>query len=334
MSTRANATLIGAFVVGAVSLAVLAIITFGGKDLLEDKGQIIMYFTGSVTGLNTGAPVNVRGVQIGTVREISINFNPATGDIRIPVIADLTPESIQQAQQLRLNPDDKDPIKTLIEKLGLRAQLQLQSILTSQLYIELDYHPNTEFHYYGDGSIIEVPTIPMALDQLDKALDNISLEEIMNNFTSSLKSLKQLLNSPELMETVKTVKSSFSEVEILSRDLRDKLDNFSGNIDKTLADIRALAAEMNQAFKSTNRVLDADSPEIRKFNSALEEISRAADEVSTAAHTISNLQDSPEVYRLNNALEEITDAARALRQMADTIEKQPESLLTGKKNQD
>ena len=216
MSTRANATLIGAFVVGALTLAVLAIITFGGKDFLQKKGQIIMYFSGSVNGLDTGAPVNVHGVEIGTVRKIDIMFNPKTGDIRVPVIADLKPESIDQARRLRIIPNDKEPLKTLVEKLGLRAQLQLQSVLTSQLYIELDYHPNTPIHYYGDGSIIEVPTIPMTLDQLNKALDKISLEDMADDLTSSLKALKKLLNSPEIMDTVTTVKSSFQQVEDLS----------------------------------------------------------------------------------------------------------------------
>ena len=260
MSTRANATLIGAFVVGALTLAVLAIITFGGKDFLAKKGQIIMYFSGSVNGLNTGAPVNVHGVEIGTVRKIDINLNPNTGTIMVPVIADLKPDAIEQARQLRLIPNDKEPLKTMVEKLGLRAQLQLQSVLTSQLYIELDYHPDTEIHYYGDGSILEVPTIPMTLDQLNKALDKISLQEIAEDFTSSLKALKKLLNSPEVMDTITTIRTSFKQVDSLSRQLQDKLNTTSGQIDKTLTDIQGLTLEMKQTFKTANQLIAEDSP--------------------------------------------------------------------------
>lgn len=334
MSTRASATLIGAFVVGALTLAVLAVMLFGGRRFWEKEDQIIMYFSGSVNGLNTGAPVNVRGVQIGTVREINIIFNTETGEFRVPVIADLNPGSIEQAQQLRISPDDTDPIKTMIEKLGLRAQLQLQSILTSQLYIELDYHPETEVNYYGDGTILEVPTIPMPIDQLDKVLDKIDLEKITDDFISSLTALKNILNSPEIMETITTIKSSFKEVNNLSRDLQVKLESMSVKIDITLTDIRELSAGMTQTFQTANRLIAEDSPQVKNLNMALEEISRAAGEVSDAARMISNLDDSPEVYRLNQALEEISDAARSVRELADTIERQPESLLTGKKTRD
>jgi paraquat-inducible protein B len=332
MTIRANPTLIGAFVVGALTLGVIAIITFGGKSLWQKEDQIIMYFSGSVYGLNTGAPVSVRGVKIGTVRQINIIFNTETGDFRVPVIADLDPGSIEAAQQLQLSDNSEDPIKTLIEKLGLRAQLQLQSILTAQLYIELDYHPETPVDYYGDGSILEIPTIPTAIDQLDKLLDEISLEDIMNDFTSALSALKRILNSPEIMETITTIKGSFQEVDALSREMRGKLTTLGGNIDATLADIRKLSGEMNLAFQKTNRLMAEDSPEIRKLNTAMTEISRAAEEIARAARTISELQDSPEVYRLNQALSEITNAARALRELAETVESQPESLLRGKKS--
>ncbi|MBF8270129.1 MAG: hypothetical protein HW386_1838, partial [Gammaproteobacteria bacterium] len=295
MSIRANPTLIGAFVVGAVTLGVLAIIMFGGKGIWQKEDQIVMYFSGSVNGLNVGAPVNVRGVKIGTVRQINIIFNTETGDFVVPVIAALNPGSIAAAQQLRLT-GDEDPIQTLIEKLGLRAQLQLQSILTSQLYIELDYHPESPLKYYGDGSILEVPTITMTIDQLDKVLDRISLEDIANDVTSSLSALKRLLNSPEIMETITTVKSSFQKVDTLSQDLREKLDTMSGNIDATLADIRALSAQMNRTFQTTDRLIAEDSPQIKNLNTALVEISVTAQELASAARTVSELQDSPEAY--------------------------------------
>lgn len=331
MSTRANATLIGAFVVGALTLAVLAVITFGGKDFLQKKGQIIMYFSGSVNGLNTGAPVNVHGVQIGTVRKIEIKLNPKTGNIIVPVIADLKPDAIEQASRLRLIPDDKAPLKTMVEKLGLRAQLQLQSVLTSQLYIELSYHPDTEIHYYGNGSIPEIPTIPMTLDQLNKALDKVSMEDIAVDITSSLKALNKLLNSPDIMDTITTARDSFRQVGSLSRQLQEKLNTTSDQIDRTLVDIRSLTAEMKKTFKTTNRLIAGDSPKILKLNTALTNISNAADEISKAARTVSGLPDSPEMYRLNQALDEISAAARSVRELADTLERQPNAILTGKK---
>ena len=171
----------------------------------------------------------------------------------------------------------------------------------------------------------------MTLDQLNKALDKISLEDMADDLTSSLKALKKLLNSPEIMDTITTVKTSFKQVGDLSRQLKETLNTTSGKIDRTLDDIQSLTAEMKQTFKATNRLIAEDSPQITKLNTALINISNAADEISKAARTVSSLQDSPEIYRLNQALDEITSAARSLRELADTLERQPNAILTGKK---
>ena len=319
--------------VGAITLAVLAIITFGGRNFLEEQDEIVMYFSGSVNGLNTGAPVNVRGVQIGTVKQINIIFNTDTGEFRVPVIAELNPGSIARAQQLKVGEMEGDPIQILIEKLGLRAQLQLQSILTSQLYIELDYHPETRISYHGDGSMLEIPTIPMPIDQLDKVLDKISLEEVVENFTSSLSALKRILNSPEIPETISAIHTSFTQIENVSKELDIKLDDISTRMQRVMTEVESLALEMQQAFKSANRILADDSPEIIKFNDALVEISDAAVEIREAARKLNTFQDSPEVYRINQALEEITRASRSVRDLADMLEQHPEAILTGRKEE-
>lgn len=331
MAKQASTTLIGAFVVGAMVLVVISIILFGGTGFFQKRDQIIMYFTGSVNGLNPGAPVNVRGVQVGTVRQINIIFNPETGDFRVPVIAELNPGSIERAKQLVVSSKNEDPIRTLIEKLGLRAQLQIQSLLTSQLYVELDYHPNTPVNYYGDGSILEIPTVPMTIDQLAKVLEEISIEEVMNDFVSALSAIRRLLDSPELMATVQNINTSFQNVNELSREMREDVSNLSVRIDETLADIQVLTSEMTQTFQATSRLLDEKSPQIIKLNRTLDDISQAAAGISEAAQTVAGLQDSPELYRLNRALEEMAHAARAIRELADMIERRPESLLRGKR---
>ncbi|MEX2354155.1 MAG: MlaD family protein, partial [Gammaproteobacteria bacterium] len=170
MSKPVNTTLLGAFVTGAIVLIAFAIIAFGGEGLFTKSERVIMYFSGNVDGLNVGAPVNVRGVRIGTVREIDIEFNTETGELRVPVIAEIETDSIETVRMLQAD----DPLDTIIQELGLRAQLQIQSILTSQLFVQLDYHPNTEINYHGDGSLLEIPTIPMMFEQLDRALEDVS----------------------------------------------------------------------------------------------------------------------------------------------------------------
>lgn len=334
--------MLGAFVTGAIVLLVVAIILFGGEGLFTRRERVIMYFSGSVDGLNVGAQVNVRGVEIGTVTAINIEFNTTTGELRIPVIAEIDAESIDQVRRLQV----EDPLKSIVEQLGLRAQLKIQSILTSQLFIQLDYHPETEIHYFGDGKLIEIPTIPMPFEQFDKALQDISIEHMVVNISSSLSAINRLVNSPDTMESITAVKNAFVSVDRLSHEINEK---FIPLADSTMTDLKDSLAELKLILGEVKKLTASDSPQLIKLNTALDEIANAAKlisnletmpqmqkldialtEISGAAKTIRTIKDSPELYNLNIALEEITDAARALQQLADTIEKQPEVLLKGK----
>lgn len=329
MSKRASATLIGGFIVGAVILASMAVILFGGQDILRKKEQLIMYFSESVYGLNEGAPVNIRGVQVGTVKKINIIFNTQTGDFRVPVLVEVNPGSIAKARQLDIG-NNEDPIRTLIENLGLRGQLQIQSILTSQLYIELDYFPESEINYYGDGSILEVPTIPSKFARLNKVLEKVSVDKVVEELAGSISAINEFVNSEEfastmtnLQSTLESLQGASDEVGELASNLRENATLFNNNSARTMEKINQLAATAEVSFNNVTRVLGKNSPQLQQLSSALEEISEAA-------QVISEFRDSPERYHLEKALEELQSAARSFREMTDLIEKDPQSLLWGK----
>lgn len=345
MGKQANPTLIGAFVTGAVTLLTAAIIMFGGDAIFSQREEVVMYFGGSVDGLNVGAPVTVRGVEIGTVTAINLQFNTDTGELRIPVIAELDAGSIEQARQLKVD----DPIKAIIEELGLRAQLKIQSLLTSQLFIQLDYHPGSELHYYGDGSILEVPTIPMPIQQIDKVLNDISIEQMLTDISSSLSAINRLVNSPELAETVTNMRDAFASVDRLSNQISDTLVPLAETTNATMTEARDALRGMKTTLENLKHIVDDDSPYLRGMEEALTEITSAArtlsnlqeipqmqkldtalDEITLAARQVRTLEDSPQMMNLNTAMEELARASRAVRILADTIEQQPEILLKGK----
>ena len=76
MSAKANKTMIGVFVLGAVVLALGAIVALGSGTFFTKTDRCIMFFPHSVGGLEVGAPVVFRGVPIGSVKEISIEADP------------------------------------------------------------------------------------------------------------------------------------------------------------------------------------------------------------------------------------------------------------------
>src|SRR5262252_325114 len=85
MAKRANAKAIGGFVIGAIGLAIAALLVFGGSQFFARKAQAVLFFQGSLSGLDVGSPVTFRGVKIGTVTGVSILYDVPKATLTIPV---------------------------------------------------------------------------------------------------------------------------------------------------------------------------------------------------------------------------------------------------------
>jgi len=154
MSKPANKKLIGVFVVVVVGLIVVAILLLGSGRLFRHYPKFVMYFEGSVQGLSVGSPVLFRGVKVGSVTDIAMDFNPSDLSILIPVYvegkADTSSRDMLKGDRTALQ---EEVVQALIKK-GLRAQLEMQSVVTGQLVIALDFHPGTKGQFCRQGQEI------------------------------------------------------------------------------------------------------------------------------------------------------------------------------------
>src|SRR5712691_12784957 len=91
---RANPVIIGSFVLGAVVLVVAAVMILGSGKLFTAMITCVMYFEGSIDGLHKGASVSLRGVKIGSVTAIKMQFDPTDLNIRIPVFVEFPKQVI------------------------------------------------------------------------------------------------------------------------------------------------------------------------------------------------------------------------------------------------
>jgi paraquat-inducible protein B len=237
MSKKANPALIGGFVLLALIIAVAAILFLGSGQIFKDSTQYILYFEGDLSGLDVGAPVTYRGVTIGQVRKISLVYDHKDGSISIPVIIEIMQGSVAE-DNLDDAHEKEDQTERLIQR-GMRARLATSSLVTGKLKVDLDHYPGTKIVYRaGDHPLVEIPTIPGALDTLAKRISDLPLEEIVvdlrettagiselvqsgalektvEELNHTLRSISTAVNSAELAETVITLRDSLAQ----SRDL-------------------------------------------------------------------------------------------------------------------
>src|SRR5262245_32214414 len=134
MGKKANPTVIGLFVVGALALAVAGVVVFGSGEFFKHTEEFVMFFPGSMNGLSPGAPVKFKGVDIGRVTNIKLVLHreadeaPNEQTLTIPVYVQTDPSKIVVDGQ-RLEMTDPKNLKALIKR-GMRAQLQSQSLVT------------------------------------------------------------------------------------------------------------------------------------------------------------------------------------------------------------
>ena len=329
MSKHANPTLIGAFVLSAIVLAVCAIVIFGTGGLYKDRPLFVMYFEGSVKGLNIGSSVSLLGVQVGTVKEIGIIHDSATGDVKIPVIAEYHPEAVTNMN--RQGETIEENIKHLVEEFGLRAQLRTLSIVTGQLFIEVNYHPGTEFQYHGDGTMVEIPTIPSTLEQLGKQLQEFNIPDVANAVSSAAVAIAQLVSSPELKLAINNLNHTLESANKLVTDINTQTDPMLKNANKALEDLDRTMIAAHDLVKDLNSKLN---PLEEDVHSTLLELEKTLAEIKMSAINVKQFsnENSPTIYKLNTALDELAKATRAVRTLADTLERHPEAILQGKKS--
>jgi paraquat-inducible protein B len=151
---RGNPALIGLFIIGAIVLMVAGVLVVGSGKFFVHTERAVIYFDGSVQGLQIGAPVTFRGVKIGSVVSVQLYFDRHRLDFRVPVIIEI-PQGSQSHVHIsgELAGTHQDMLIALIKR-GLRAQLQTESLVTGQLFVQLDLYPDLVRSNYSNPFLL------------------------------------------------------------------------------------------------------------------------------------------------------------------------------------
>ena len=256
----------------------------------------LVRFRDTVGGLEPGAPVQVRGMQMGAVREVRITFDPATASFEIPVVIELDPAPFKgEATDTDAN-RVQDAVAAMVRK-GLRAELAPANLIPGELGVMLELQPEaapTELRH-GEGGLLEIPTTGLPFEPLTTKLARVAarvsdlpLEQTVAQMNSLIAAARRRVEDPAL---------------------RRLLTNL---------------AETSEALIPAARRLD---PTLR---AAADMAARATTALAEARLLLERSEALPQ--ELESVLGEFTDSARSLRLLAETLERQPQALLLGKGN--
>jgi len=346
MDRQASKMLIGSFVVGAVVLAVAGVLMFGGGRFMKKTQTFVLFFQGSVKGLNEGASVLFRGVKIGSVKSISLEADTKDMIIYIPVIINIEIDRIHVIRgsgQI----DPKRNLAVLFEK-GLRAQLIMSSLLTGQLLIELEFHPDAPLKFVGlEKRYPEIPTLPSTFEMIFDKFKDLDLGSIVGKFLSAVDALEKVMASPDIPEILNALKTTVADADKLVRKLDSRVDPMFNGIDDAVKEygdlarhvdqkVEPLATNMNATLKGAQKLVMKADGTLENLGVTLAESLKGAKlamkqgEEALIAIKGTVAKDSPVMYQLDNTLKEISGMARAFRSLANFLERHPETLLRGK----
>ena len=328
MSKQANKTMIGVFVLGAVALFVAAVLVFGGGKFFKKTQKVVMFFDGSVKGLGIGSPVMFRGVKIGSVTDIKLVMDLKDMSVVTPVLVELEPDRWILIGGER----DIARLKALIGH-GLRAQLQMQSILTGQLMVALDIMPDKPARFVGKvKEYPEIPTVPAPLEELTKTIQNLPLKEIADNLNRTISGLDNLINSPDMKENVKSIHVTLAETRATLKEVQKLVVHVDNKVDPLMADIHGVAGDASDALRqsqNTMKAIEGNAGEIaastKKSLEAADAALRQAEKTLTAFSGNSQL-----VHEVENTLKDLSEASRSIQDFFDYLERHPEALIQGK----
>ncbi len=267
-----------------------------------NRKTLMVLFEDSVRGLSIGAPVEFRGIRIGEVRSIEVQFDPETLDFAIPVLLDIEPERLTGGHA---PPEDKT--RTVLQALvrqGLRAQLKTGNLLTGQLFVALDLFPGAPpQHLDTSREYPLLPSVPGEVQQLTRdfnALMNriaaLPLESVAANLDRLLASGHQTLAAPEVLGAVRSLQQAAQGFSAFAASGEQSLSRLSADLQHTLSGADRALGQAETALQGLDRTLG---------------------------------QDSDLHYQALDTLREINTAARSLRLLLDRLEQRPNALIFG-----
>jgi paraquat-inducible protein B len=298
LSRRANPTIVGVFVLGAIVL-IISVIAVYGSGWFEKRYTFVMDFETSLDGLVQGSPVKFRGITVGAVSRIAMRYADDGRTIQTPVYIHITEGQVEGGGRDIDDPDEW--IAAWVER-GLRAELKSLSFVTGQLSVDLVVRPDVPPRFTDpDPRYVEIPTAVSSFAEFTESLERIRLDDFMSNLNDVLSDVRQVIDTLPLAATLDSMRVAVGD-----------LRRFINNLDASTATLMSSADETLAAFK---RAAESTEP-----------VMAEAEELLGSTRQM----EGPLAEQLLQTLDELGRAARSIRILANFVERNPNAIIFGK----
>lgn len=316
------------------------------KHAYTKKIKFIMFFDSSIRGLNLGAPVEFKGIKVGTVLDVRLEFDSGSTSFRIPVLIEIEPQRIIERGNQEMD-QSHQALQRLVKR-GLRARLQTGSLLTSQLFVELDMHPGSPINLSGsDTPYPELPTLPtsnfgaitQSAEDLLAKLNAVDIKEVtsvlidtiqtanktMHNADKAIESANTLIGTPGIPEAIENVRITLKNFKNITQKVDDS--NLIASATKTLSSVDKTINSADKAINNANTLIAAPGiPEaIEDIRIALKNFKNITQKVNdtnliaSASKTLSNVGEI--ITKSNQTLSNANKAIDSMISTADNANK-------------
>lgn len=330
MKTKVSPAVVGLFVLGAFALGIIGLLSVGGLSLFTKPHRFMVYFDESIHGLDLGSPVKLRGVRVGRVVDLAVHYDEVANKSVVAVTCELNRNVITDEKGATLKIAGPRDIQTMVDH-GLRAQLGVLGLATGLLFVELDFVDPAEYPAPLLGTpprFVVVPAVPSAISEYQASLSEILADLKKVDFAGISREAKTLLVTANKKIGEADVKGLSDKVGRAAEAVTafvespEAKDSFA-NLNAALVAARAVLARLDAQ-------VDPMSGELRQTlataRGALETLDATA--AATRRFVVEQSQVGDE---LTSALRQIAEAAGALESLANAIERNPSSLIVGKK---
>ena len=318
------------FVLGALALGMIALLSFGGLSLFSKPQRFAVYFDESIHGLDLGSPVKLRGVRVGRVVDTVVHYDDAANKSVVVVTCELNRNVITDVKGAQLKVTGPQDIQTMVDH-GLRAQLGVLGLATGLLFVELDFFDPAQYPapvLADQPKVVVIPSMISAISEYQASLSVILSDLKKVDFAGLSKEVKTLL-------TVTTQKMNALDTKTLGDKVGHAADAVAAFVE---------SPEAKQTFANLNEALAATKAAIAKIDSQIGPVSEDLKATLAAAQTAMKTLDTAAATtkqfvqqqgqvgdEVTLALRQIAEAAGALENLANAIERNPSSLIVGKK---